>query len=102
MDESVPALQYIVLVGGAVAVLGTWLGWLVRRILRWLDAHIASCMREIRVLIDEDRRKADDRWRRNSSDHAIVRERLDTIDGRLDRIETRIDTHIHRSEGDGR
>lgn len=95
-------LQLLILIGAALGVLGGWLGFLVRHILRWLDTHIASAVRELRDALEADRREVSARWDLQAQQMGVVGDRLDRIDGRISHVETRLDDHITHHEGDGR
>ena len=95
-------LQLLVLVGAALGVLGGWLGFLVRHILRWLDAHIATAVRELRDALEQDRREIRTRWDLQAQQMGVVGDRLDRIDVRIGHVEERLDGHINTHMGDGR
>ena len=95
-------LQLIILIGAALGVLGGWIGFLVRHILRWLDDHIASGVRELRDALEQDRREVGARWDLQAQQMAVVGDRLDRIDSRIGHVESRLDDHLTHHEGDGR
>lgn len=95
-------LQLVVLVGAALGVLGGWIGFLVRHILRWLDAHIATAVRELRDALEADRREIRTRWDLQAQQMGVVGDRLDRIDIRIGHVEERLNDHIDTHIGDGR
>lgn len=98
-------LQLLVLVGAALGVLGGWLGFLVRRILHWLDDHIASAVRELRDALVTEQREASS-WRDLTAQQlGVVGDRLNRIDSAVEHLSARLDdhlTHHDRTTGDGR
>ena len=95
-------LQLIILIGAALGVLGGWIGFLVRHILRWLDDQIASGVRELRDALEQDRREVGARWDLQAQQMAVVGGVLDRIDSRIGHVESRLDDHLTHHEGDGR